>query len=80
MQEPSPLPPLARATRWLRDATTEKVCERLAVWREDNPEFAPLLDATMDELRQRARAQPFANETEWAAFHLVGNPELPRKP
>jgi hypothetical protein len=71
---------LARATRWLRDATTEKVCERLAVWREDNPEFAPLLDTTMDELRQRARAQPFANETEWAAFHLVGNPELPRKP
>jgi CHAT domain-containing protein len=70
---------LARATRWLRDATTEKVCARLAAWREENPEFASLLETAMEGLRQRGRPRPFADEIEWAAFHVVGNPELPRE-
>jgi tetratricopeptide (TPR) repeat protein len=54
---------LARAARWLREASGAQIAERLEGWNADGD---PL----------RAQPRPFADELHWAAFHLTGLPEL----
>jgi CHAT domain-containing protein len=78
--ERGPLPTvLAAATRWLREATADSLVERLNLWERDHPDYAPLLDDYIGRLATYQRRPPFEDEINWAPFHLVGNPELPRR-